>query len=89
MLVGVGWVWVVGSFESGGQRFFFSMLPDKHHFFKNSVNLYNIDIICITETKLNFTHLDAEIMIPNFVHYRGDRNFKIDDENSNDISDWG
>ena len=53
------------------------------------MGLYNLDILCITESKLDSSHIDAEISIPNFVHYRGDRDFKIKVENSIEISDGG
>ena len=45
---------------------------------KNAIELYNIDVICITETHFNSEHLDAEISIKGYHHYRRDRDFKID-----------
>ena len=37
-----------------------------------------IDIVCVTETHFNESLEEAEISIPGFTPYRGDRNFKLD-----------
>ena len=44
----------------------------------------NIDIICITETHLKNTILDAEINIEGFKFFRKDRNFNISNNATNE-----
>ena len=46
---------------------------------KICINLHGVDIICVTESKLTADHYDAEVSLPNFTMYRGDRNFKVDE----------
>ena len=53
---------------------------------KNCVSAYsNIDIICITETHLDDTILDAELSISGYKFYRKDRNFDINVDDIYDI----
>ena len=56
---------------------------------KNCISLYNVDIICINETHLNSSIKDAEIYIQGFSHFRNDRDFKIEHDNSKEISGGG
>ena len=44
---------------------------------KNSIDLYEPDIICIAETRFDKSIEDAEVSIQGFNHFRGDRNFKV------------
>ena len=44
---------------------------------KNSIDLYEPDIICIAETHFDKSIEDAEVSIQGFNHFRGDRNFKV------------
>ena len=52
---------------------------------KTCVSTYNIDVICVTETHLKDTILDAEIEIAGYKFHRKDRNFDI---NVGDIVDY-
>lgn len=47
---------------------------NKHNELKIAVKLYNAKIICITETHLDPTILDSEILLDNFKIFRKDRN---------------
>ena len=55
-----------------------------------AANLYSVDIICVTETHLNKSILDAEIAIPDFQPpFRCDRNFSIINPEDKSISGGG
>ena len=56
---------------------------------RNCISLYNVDIICINETHLNNSIKDAEISITGFNHFRKDRDFRIDNEISQQNSGGG
>ena len=53
-------------------------------------NLYCIDIICITESHLNGSFMDAEVAIKGFqAHFRCDRNFNVVDPDNQPSSGGG
>ena len=51
--------------------------------------MYNVDIVCITETHISKDINDAELEIEGYSYYRGDRNFNLHSNNGNNVSDGG
>ena len=56
---------------------------------KQYLNESAVDIVCITETHFHKDIVEAEIALPGFIPFRKDRNFKISDEQSVDVSEGG
>ena len=52
-------------------------LYNKLNELKTAIKLYNVSIICVTETHFDTDILEAEIEIPGFLCFRGDRTFAI------------
>ena len=45
---------------------------------KTCVSLYNVNIVCVNETRLDGSILDAEIQMSGFKMFRHDRDFSIE-----------